>query len=470
MRRHPLLPERTPMMMSLRPLIRLTWLAPVLALAACGAQVAPLVKPTLPASHWQAALPADAPQAHGWQDYHSAELLRLQAQALADNPGWQAALSRVAQARASLAAVDGARQPQLNLSGNRASSQTRQQGSEQNTENWQAGASVAYEVDLWGRLAAGSRSAQASAEASEYAAASTRLLLETDVASGYFRLCLLDERLRLNDEDIAAARAILLGLEGKQRVGAASQLDIAQQAQLLATQEAARASLLAQRGAALTALAVLVGAPPQGFAVATQPLAQLTALSPALRQPGELLARRPDIAQAEALLRAADADVDAARAAFFPKLTLSASSLWAASGGGPAGLAASLLAGLSAPLWDGGQLNAGLQRNAARRDELTANYRASLLTALKEGEDALDGLARQQSRDAALARALTAAEQSYALAQGRLRAGALDGLSLLNAQRTLIASRDSRAQSRFDSLQAGIALYKALGGGWTSEH
>ena len=129
-----------------------------------------------------------------------------------------------------------------------------------------------------------------------------------------------------------------------------------------------------------------------------------------------------------------------------------------------------MLAGLSAPLWDGGQLNAGLQRNAARRDELTANYRASLLTALKEGEDALDGLARQQSRDAALARALTAAEQSYALAQGRLRAGALDGLSLLNAQRTLIASRDSRAQSRFDSLQAGIALYKALGGGWASEH
>ena len=144
MRRHPLLPERTQMMMSLRPFIRLAWLAPVLALAACGAQVAPLVKPTLPASHWQAALPADTPQAHGWQDYHSAELLRLQAQALAGNPGWQAALSRVAQARASLAAVDGARQPQLNLSGNRASSQTRQQGSEQNTENWLSGCCVDY--------------------------------------------------------------------------------------------------------------------------------------------------------------------------------------------------------------------------------------------------------------------------------------------------------------------------------------
>ena len=135
---------------------------------------------------------------------------------------------------------------------------------------------------------------------------------------------------------------------------------------------------------------------------------------------------------------------------------------------GPAGLAASLLAGLSAPLWDSGQLNASLQRNAARRDRLTANYRASLLTALKEGEDALDGLARQQSRDARAGAALTAAEQSYPRwRKDRLRAGALDGLSLLNAQRTLIASRDSRAQSRFDSLQAGIALYKALGGGWT---
>ena len=119
----------------------------------------------------------------------------------------------------------------------------------------------------------------------------------------------------------------------------------------------------------------------------------------------------------------------------------------AASGGGPAGLAASLLAGLSAPLWDGGQLNAGLQRNAARRDELTANYRASLLAALKEGEDALDGLARQQPRRRGW-RGADGGEQSYALAQ-RLRAGALDGLSLLNAQRTLIASCDSRAQSRF---------------------
>lgn len=451
-------------MLCIRRFSHLAWLGPLLALSACGAHVAPLVTPTLPATHWQATLPANIPIAHGWQDYGSAELLHLQAQALAGNPGWQAALSRVAQARASLAGVDGARQPQLSVSASRSSSQTRQASTEQNNENWQAGASVAYEVDLWGRLAAGSRSAQASAQASEYAAASTRLVLETDVASGYFRLCLLDERLRLNDEDIAAAASILRGQEGKLRAGAASQLDIAQQTQLLATLEAGRASLQAQRGAALTALAILVGAAPQGFAVATQPLDQLRPVSPALVQPSALLTRRPDIAQAEASLRAADADVDAARAAFFPKLTLSASSLWAASGGGAAGLATSLLAGLSAPLWDGGQLNANLQRNAARRDELTASYRATLLTALKEGEDALDGLARQQNRDAALGRALTAAEQTFTLAQGRARAGALDGLSLLNAQRTLIASRDSRAQSRFDSVQAGIALYKALGG------
>lgn len=445
---------------------RLTLLLPLAALTACASHVAPLAKPAMPASQWQAALPGPALQAQGWSAYASPELLRLQALALADNPGWQAALSRVAQARATLAGVQGSQQPQLSVDGARSSSQSRLAGQENHSESWQAGVSLAYEVDLWGRLAAGNRAAQADLAASQFAADASRLVLETDVASAYFRLCLLDERVALNQDDLALAGQILTGLQGRLRVGSASALDLSQQEQLLATLQASRASLLAQRYAALTALAILVGQPPQGFQVRSVALANIQPALPALSQPASVLTRRPDIRQAEANLAVADADVDAAKAAFFPRLTLSARSAWSAAGSGPAGLAASLLAGLSAPLWDGGQLNASLQRNAARRDELTAAYRSSLLTALKESEDALEGWVRQQERDAALARAQEAAERSLRLSQGKLRIGSLDQLSLLSVQRSWVASRDSRAQSRFDSLQSSLTLYKALGGSW----
>lgn len=445
---------------------RLTLLLPLAALTACASHVAPLAKPAMPASQWQAALPDAAIHAQGWSTYASPELLRLQALALADNPGWQAALSRVAQARATLAGVQGSQQPQLSVDGARSSSQSRLASQENHSESWQAGVSLAYEADLWGRLAAGNRAAQADLAASQFAADASRLVLETDVASAYFRLCLLDERVALNQDDLALAGQILTGLQGRLRVGSASALDLSQQEQLLATLQASRASLLAQRYAALTALAILVGQPPQGFQVRSVALANIQPALPALSQPASVLTRRPDIRQAEANLAAADADVDAAKAAFFPRLTLSARSAWSAAGSGPAGLAASLLAGLSAPLWDGGQLNASLQRNAARRDELTAAYRSSLLTALKEGEDALEGWVRQQERDAALARAQDAAERSLRLSQGKLRIGSLDQLSLLSVQRSWVASRDSRAQSRFDSLQSSLTLYKALGGSW----
>lgn len=445
---------------------RLTLLLPLAALTACASHIAPLAKPAMPASQWQAALPDAAIHAQGWSTYASPELLRLQALALADNPGWQAALSRVAQARATLAGVQGSQQPQLSVDGARSSSQSRLAGQENHSESWQAGVSLAYEADLWGRLAAGNRAAQADLAASQFAADASRLVLETDVASAYFRLCLLDERVALNQDDLALAGQILTGLQGRLRVGSASALDLSQQEQLLATLQASRASLLAQRYAALTALAILVGQPPQGFQVRSVALANIQPALPALSQPASVLTRRPDIRQAEANLAAADADVDAAKAAFFPRLTLSARSAWSAAGSGPAGLAASLLAGLSAPLWDGGQLNASLQRNAARRDELTAAYRSSLLTALKEGEDALEGWVRQQERDAALARAQEAAERSLRLSQGKLRIGSLDQLSLLSVQRSWVASRDSRAQSRFDSLQSSLTLYKALGGSW----
>lgn len=445
---------------------RLTLLLPLAALTACASHIAPQAKPAMPASQWQAALPDAAVHAQGWSTYASPELLRLQALALADNPGWQAALSRVAQARATLAGVQGSQQPQLSVDGARSSSQNRLAGQENHSESWQAGVSLAYEVDLWGRLAAGNRAAQADLAASQFAADASRLVLETDVASAYFRLCLLDERVALNQDDLVLAGQILTGLQGRLRVGSASALDLSQQEQLLATLQASRASLLAQRYAALTALAILVGQPPQGFQVRSVALANIQPALPALSQPASVLTRRPDIRQAEANLAAADADVDAAKAAFFPRLTLSARSAWSAAGSGPAGLAASLLAGLSAPLWDGGQLNASLQRNAARRDELTAAYRSSLLTALKEGEDALEGWVRQQERDAALARAQEAAERSLRLSQGKLRIGSLDQLSLLSVQRSWVASRDSRAQSRFDSLQSSLTLYKALGGSW----
>lgn len=181
------------------------------------------------------------------------------------------------------------------------------------------------------------------------------------------------------------------------------------------------------------------------------------------------MTRRPDIASAEARLAAAQADVSVARAALFPTVSLTAS---LATGDRKAidllhNPAFNLGAGLTAPIFNNGALRAARDRAIARQDELLDAYRSVLITSFGEVEKALnsvDGLDRQTRWQN---EALSQAQRAFDLAENRYRAGAEDLLSVLEAQRSLFAAQAERVRLREARLQASVALYKALGGGWT---
>lgn len=399
-----------------------------------------------------------------WQQFNNPELDRLIALANAQNQSWQAALQRIEQARAALQSAGAVAWPQLSGSASTSGTQTRYKSQTATTHEQNAGVNLSYEVDLWGRVAAGKESARQQLRVSQYDAAGVRLILETDVASAYFQLCALTERLALAEKNYALIRDTLTRMEAKQRFGAATELELSQQRQLVASTAASLETLKSQVQAARTALAVLAGTAPQDFQVVTTSLTTLQRPIPEANQPATLLTRRPDILQAEANLLAADANVIAARAEFFPKVTLSASGAVSGFVSGGATVAGSLMAGLTTPLFDGGKLSANLSSARARREELVATYRETVLQALKEGEDALFSVQSNQAREKQLHISLAAAQTAYRLSQVQYQVGAIDYLTLLDTQRTLINSQDSDITGQYDALVAILTLYKALGG------
>lgn len=415
---------------------------------------------------WQARLPEGPTVASEtwWPAFGQPELVRLLETARNNSPDWRAARARIAQARAQLAGSQAAQWPTLGLEGSASSSRFRQDGQRGSSDSRQAGLTVNYELDLWGRLSAQTRAAEARLASSDAAAAATWLVLETDIASAYFQLASLNERIALTERTLTLLRTQEARSEDKRRLGAATLQDVAQQRQLRLTQEAALEALRAQAHDVTTALAVWVGATPQGFSVQPASLNATGRPLPAPLQPAMLLVRRPDLREAEAALAAADANVAAARAAFYPSLSLSARGVVSTVASGGTDLLASLAGSLSQALFDGGARNATLAETRARREELVAAYRKVVLTALKEGEDALAGVASSQARAAQSAAALEAARTAYRMAEARQRLGALDPLGLLEAERTLISSETADASARLEEVQALVSLYKALGG------
>jgi NodT family efflux transporter outer membrane factor (OMF) lipoprotein len=189
--------------------------------------------------------------------------------------------------------------------------------------------------------------------------------------------------------------------------------------------------------------------------------------------PSELLARRPDVAQAEAQLIAANANIAAARAAFFPSISLTVS------GGYESSQLAALLnppnriwslgAGLTQPIFQGGALLGQYRLSQARYEELLAGYHKAVLSALANVEDALSAFTQTEDQLARQQQAAAQAERAYQFAQQQMRAGTINVLTLLNTETALFSARDALAQVKFAHLQAAVSLYQALGGGWQED-
>lgn len=328
----------------------------------------------------------------------------------------------------------------------------------------------AFEIDLFGRARAQSEAAFARYLASEQGARAAQISLVGAVADAYFTMVLAAQQWRLTESTLADWRT---SLEISRRLNAARQnsgLDVAQAEGQVASAEAD----LEMRGRAMAqarhALALLVGtAVAEDTADAATLERQLMTLELPAGLPSDLLTRRPDILQAEQALRASNADIGAARAAFFPQISLTASlglaSLSMATLFDGVQKAWSISAQITQPLFQGGRLRAELDLARIRHDIAIADYERVIQTAFREVADALAARATYGRQIASQLRTVASAERVRELSQLRYRAGQEGRLQLLDAQRGAYAARQVLLALRRDQASSTTALYKALGGG-----
>ena len=448
----------------------LTLLASAILLSGCS--LAPTFDEPelrLPA-HWgQPVAGGQALISEWWKLFGSDELDRLMLQAQTGNLDLATAMSRVRQADIQARIAGASLLPSLNgtLGGTRADSE----GGAASTR-YSAGLSASYELDVWGRNRDSRTSSELSARATAYERDSVALTVNASVATSYFKVLELRERLRLAEENLASAERVMAVVEARVRLGAGTELERVQQQTLVEQRRAALPGLRQQVATAETALALLLGEAPQGIAerIEARSLHDLLLPDPiATGLPSELLLRRPDLRRAETQLRAANANIGAARAALFPSLSLSASASLqdaALSGLSSAGLVTSVGASLLQPIFRGGALRGQVDLSEERYVELVASYRQTILTALKDVEDALVTVREGQLQYASQRQVLANAERTFQLAETQYRAGATDLLTVLTAQQTLSSARDTFLQNTSAQLLNQVALYKALGGGF----
>ncbi|MGE8496939.1 MAG: efflux transporter outer membrane subunit [Pseudomonas sp.] len=402
-----------------------------------------------------------------WRSFASTELNALIDQALRNNQDLAAAAARLRQAEASSRAAGAPLLPRLD--GNLGAAREGRLGGngEAAGNRYNGGLAASYEVDLWGRLAADYDAARDELAASRFDRDALRLSLIATLVDTWLRQVALDERQRLADLNLNNAERVLATVQARQAAGAATPLELAQQRGLVAEQRRDREALRQQADDVRSDLAVLLG---QGEPAAGSSASLVALQSPALTAglPSELLLRRPDLARAEAQLSAADANLRAARAALLPRLNLSAGANGSA--GNLSRVLAdplySLAAALTAPIFDGGALAAERDRSDARREELLASYRQRIVEAFADVQIALNAGNGVEAQWQAQQDVQAQAERALQLAERRYQAGADDLLNLLDAQRTLYAAEDQSALLRLARLQSGVALARALGGGW----
>ncbi len=463
----------------MKPVIRpSTLLAAALALVLAGcAATEPVSRPDidLPERYRERA-PQRATQIDldWWRDFGSHTVDRLVAEAIDANPDLAIAAERVRQAETQLRITGASLFPSASVDGSTAWRRFDAGAGRAADTSESTGLSlgVRYEIDLWGRLAANVESARAALAASRHDLDAAHLSLAGAVASAWFQVLSFEDRLRIARDNLAIAERVLAIVEARHRHGAATALDVSRQRSTVLAQRAALYPLEVQQRQTLAALAILLGRAPQDFPVEAADPAGLLALaipavSPGL--PAELLARRPDLASAEARLVAADADIAAARAALLPAVQLS----------GSGGLASTALVSLANPsnslaltaavvhtIFDGGRLRGQVELAQSRQRELLEAYRRSIHVALREVEDALGNVSRFDHDEVAQYAIREEARRSLALAELRYREGAADLLTVLDAQRSLFQVEEQLSLTRFARLNATVDLYKALGGGW----
>ncbi len=473
-----------------RPLARLTVLAlAVLSMAGCSfipAHVRPEapVPGTYPGDTASAAPTGQAAADIEWQRYFSdPRLQHLIETALQHNRDLRIAVLNIEQARAQYqvrradewptvnAGATASRQPKVGDNGSGSSI----------SSTYTAGLQItSYEFDFFGRVRSLSQAQLAQFLGTEEARKTVQISLIASVANGWLALLADDELLAVTRQTLATREESLKLTQLKFDNGASSELDLRQAQSLLEGARVALAQQLRQRALDENALALLLGQPVPTDALPAPATAPSSITSSALAEtvlpdlpaglPSDLLNRRPDIRQAEQQLIAANANIGAARAAFFPRITLS-TSIGSAStelsglfkGGS---FAWSFAPQLLVPIFDAGRNQANLDAAQVGRDIAVAQYERAVQSAFREVADALAGRATLGDQLRAQQAQAKAEETRTRLADLRYRNGASSYLDVLDAQRSLFTAQQAVVQAQAAERQNRVTLYKVLGGGW----
>ncbi len=431
------------------------------------------------AGDWKPAQPSDAvSRGKWWEIFGDARLNALADQVDVSNQNVRGAEARLRQAEALVEQSRSGLWPTLAISASATRSRSPNvAGASGNSpvpvNVYNLPLTASWAPDLWGSVRRTIEGNIANAQTSAANLANVRLLAQSQLAINYFQLRVLDTRRRLLDESVAAYRKSLELTRNRYNAGVAARVELVQAEQQMKSTQAQAIDVGVQRAQVEHAIAILIGRPPAELAIVAEAAPLAIPAIPA-GVPSELLERRPDIAAAERQMAAANAQIGVAKAAFFPSLTLSASTgfrsnsiadwltipsrFWSV---GPA---------LAETLFDGGARRAVSKQAQAAYDVNVATYRQTVLTAFQQVEDNLAALRILEQEAAVQAEAVQAARQSTELTLNQYKAGTVNFLNVVIVQTAQLNNEAAAVNLLGQRLVAAVTLVQALGGGWSTTH
>ena len=411
-----------------------------------------------------------------WSQYQDPLLNNLIVKALQSNTNIKLAAARIEEANAAANEIGASTFPQVDLNAATTRSRVTELGGNPVTKNprsdYKAQFGTSFEIDFWGKLSRSKESAQAQVLSTRYAKDTVALTLSGLVATNYLTLRSLDLQISITQDNIQSRETSLSLTKRRLEGGVASALDVYQAEVASMNLRAQLAELTRLRSLSLHQLAILTGDLNLNITIA-----EIKSLpvppTPPVGLPSSLLESRPDVAQAEQQMIAANANIGVAKAALYPTISLtaglggeslelsdilkSAARIW--SGG----------VSFYLPIFDSGKVNSKIDQASAKQKQALASYEAAVQNAFTEVNDALVNLRQNTERENVLNSSQIAAKKALEIAENRYKSGYSAYLDVLDAQRVYNDSALSYAQSRQARLLSSVNLFKVLGGGWQAE-
>lgn len=454
-------------------------LIPIALLSACKSVGPDYERPQLPLPS-QYSEAADQSQnkvsTTWWTAYQDQLLNELVSKALQSNTDIKLAVARIEEADALAREVGAATLPQVDLNAGASRTRISELGGNpvfvNPRTNYKTQLGTSFEIDFWGKIRRAKESARAQILSTRYAKDTVALSLSGLVANNYLTLRSLDTQIILTQENLKSRESSLGLTQRRLEGGVASALDVYQAEVASANLSAQLAELTRQRALILHQLAIITG--DLSLNVATADIQSLPVPpTPPAGLPSSLLEARPDVAQAEQQMIAANANIGVAKAALYPTISLTAGLGGESLELGDILKSASRIwtGGLSfyLPIFDSGKLNSRVDQASAKQKQALASYEGAIQTAFKEVNDALVDLRQNTEREDALNRSRIAAKKALDVSENRYKSGYSAYLDVLDAQRVYNDSALSYVQSHQARLVATVSLFKALGGGWHNE-